>query len=153
LFISVRETEFTPHVKQGLVSKRDRSFDRNQSELLRLLRLAQRVEVKTPAGIYLRDDVAFTFDVPIVHGFVERVCRALLWEEFRVGYFSGEFRFRMNIDLGDLAYAGLAKFGRLRKVHDVFAYGLARPKKDGRCWVVMNFYGTLEFFAQVTFSG
>jgi hypothetical protein len=148
----VRETESDPHVKQGLVLKRDRSFGRNQSELLRLLRLAQRVEVKTSEGIYLRDDVAFDFDVPIVNGFVERVCRALLWEEFRLRYFSGEFRFRMNIDLGDQAYAGLAKFGRLRKVHDVFAYALTRPKTDKPCYVIMNFYGALEFFAQVTFS-
>ena len=91
LFISVRETESTPYVKQGLVSKRDRSFDRNRSELMRLLQLSQRVEVKSPAGIFLRDDLAFNFDVPIVHKFVERAARAVLWEEFRLPYFSGMF--------------------------------------------------------------
>jgi hypothetical protein len=85
LFISVRETESTPHVKQGLVMKRDRGFDRNRFELLRLLQIAQRVEVKSPGGIFLRDDLAFNCDVPVVHNFVERVCRALLWEEFRFG--------------------------------------------------------------------
>jgi hypothetical protein len=130
LFISVRETESTPHVRQSLVSKRDRGFDRNQSELLRLLQLSERVEVKSPGGIFLRDDLAFNFDVLVVHNFIERLCRALLWEEFRVGYFAGSFGWRMNMDLGDLAYAGLAKFGRVRKVHDVFAYGLTRLKED-----------------------
>ena len=152
LFISVRETESTPHVKQALVSKRDRSFDRNRSELMRLLQIAQQVEVKSPGGIILRDDLAFNFDVPMVHNFVQRICRALLWEEFRLGYFSGSFGWRMNIDLGDLAYPGLAKFGRVRKVHDVFTYGLTRPKEGDPGWVVMNFYGTLEIFARVELS-
>lgn len=57
----------------------------------------------------------------------------------------------MNIDLGDLVYAGLAKFGRVRKVHDVFAYGLTQPKYDEPEWIVMNFYGALEIFTRVEF--
>ncbi|MFZ0916179.1 MAG: hypothetical protein WAN04_04730 [Candidatus Udaeobacter sp.] len=137
-------------MRQGLALKRDRSFDRNQSELLRLLQLSQRVEVKSPGGIFLRDDLAFNFDAPVVHNFIERLCRSLLWEEFRVGYFSGSVGWRMNVDLGNLAFAGLAKFGRVRKVHDVFAYGLTRPKKGQPAWIVMNFYGALEIFARVS---
>lgn len=149
LFISVRETESSHHVKEGLVGKRDRSFDRNRAEFLRLFRLVQRVEVKTPAGIFLREDFAFNFDVPIVHEFVERACRAVFWEEFRLPYFVGRFGWRKNVDLGDLAYAGLAKFGRVRKVHDVFAYGVTAPKDGTPGWVVLNFYGSLEIFARV----
>jgi len=149
LFISVSETESSQHVKEGLAGKRDRSFDRNRAEFMRLLRLVQRVEVKTPAGIFLRKDLAFNFDVPIVHAFVERTCRAVLWEEFRLPYFVGTFGWRMNVDLGDLVYAGLAKFGRVRKVHDVFAYGVTVPKDGAPGWVVLNFYGSLEIFARV----
>jgi hypothetical protein len=149
LFISVRETESSKHIKQGLAGKRDRSFDRNQPEFLRLLRLVQRVEVKTPGGIFLRNDLAFNFDVPIVHKFVERASRAILWEEFRLPYFAGTFPWRMNVDLGELGYAGLAKFGRIRKVHDVFAYGVTVPKDREPVWVVLNFYGWLEILARV----
>ena len=149
VFISLRETESSQHVK-GLAGKRDRSFDRNRAEFLRLLRLVQRVELKTPAGIYLGEDFAFNFDVPIVHKFVERACRAVLWEEFRLPYFVGAFGWRKNVDLGDLVYAGLAKFGRVRKVHDVFTYAVKPPKGDEPAWVVLNFYGSLEFFARVS---
>ena len=56
LFISVTETESSQHVKEGLAIKCDRGFDRNRAEFLRLLRLVQRVEVKTPAGVLLRKD-------------------------------------------------------------------------------------------------
>ena len=103
-------------------------------------------------GIFLRDDLAFSFDVPVVHGFVERLCRALLWEEFRISHFTGTFGWRMNVDLGDLVYTGMAKFGRIRKVHDVFAYGITRPKEREPTWVVMNFYGALEMFVRVEIS-
>jgi hypothetical protein len=149
LFVSIRETESSKYVRHGLVGKRDGSFDRNRAEFLRLLRLVQRVEVKTPAGIYLGEDFAFNFDVPIVHKFSERACRAVLWEEFRLSYFVGTFDWRKNVDLGDLVYAGLAKFGRVRKVHDVFAYGVTAPKDSASGWVVLNFYGSLEIFARV----
>jgi hypothetical protein len=151
LFISVREVESSKDVKQGLAARRDRSFERKQSEFLRLLRLVQRVEVTTPAGIFLRNDFAFNFDVPVVHNFVERACRAVLWKEFRLPYFASTFPWRMNVDLGDLIYTGLAKFGRVRKVHDAFAYGVTRPNEDGPGWVILNFYGSLEIFAQVNF--
>ena len=76
----------------------------------------------------------------------------MLWEEFRVPYFLGEFSWRMNLDLGELGYAGLAKFGRVRKVHDVFAYAVITPKQNEPSWVVLNFYESLELLARVDFS-
>jgi len=55
----------------------------------------------------------------------------------------------MNVDLGDLGYAGLAKFGRVRKVHDVFAYAVTTPKQNEPSWVVLNFYRALEMPVRV----
>jgi hypothetical protein len=148
----VRESESNEHVKAGLLAKRDRSFDRDESELFRLLKITQRVRVKTPTGILLPDDLAFNFDVSMVHAFIERVCRALIWHEFGVGYFRGSFAWRRNVYLSEIEYAGIAKFGRVRKVHDVFAYGITAPQGTEPGWVILNFYGWMEFFTRVLYS-
>ena len=150
LFVSTTETEAMSHVKNDLRFRRDRSFDRKKAELLRLLRLTKVVEVKSPGGIIIRDDLAFDFNTPAVNAFVIRLCRGLLWEEFRIEYFSGTFDWRMNVELEDAIYEGMAAFGRVRKVHDIFAYGVTAPKNGEPGWVVMNFYGSLEIWARIT---
>ncbi len=149
LFVSTTDTEPTPYVKHDLQFKRDRSFRRRTAELLRLLRLMRPVEVKSPGGIILRDDLAFDFGAPVINTFLTRMCRGLLWEEFRLPYFHGTFGWRMNIELEDIIYQGLAKFGRTRKVHDIFGYMIMKPDRNTPGWAIMNFYGSLEFWAKI----
>jgi hypothetical protein len=74
-------------VKKHLAHKRDKSFVLDRMELPRLLAITRRVDVMSPGGIFLREDFAFNFDTPVMHSFVERMCRGLLHAEFGLGYF------------------------------------------------------------------
>jgi hypothetical protein len=154
ILVSTRDAEGHPAVTRGLGGKRDRSLsrslERGGGDFEALVRTMRKVDVETPAGIYLGKDWAFNFDDPLMDRFMERLSRALLWYEFQQPYFEGTFRWRMNIDLPDLVYEGLMRFGRLRKVHDVFSYGLTAMKDDAPSWVVANFYGCTEFMIRVT---
>ena len=118
-----------------------------------MVQLTRPVEVRSPAGIILRDDLAFDLKAPVVTVFLTRLCRGLLWQEFKLQYFEGEFEWRMNVDPDPRVYEGLARFGRLRKVHDVFAYGVTQPKLSEAGWLVINFYGRFEILARVTIPG
>ena len=60
-------------------------------------------------------------------------------------FFLGSFAWRMNTELPPQVYEGLQKYGRLRKVTDVFAYGLTQLKDAGPAWIVTNFCGCIEF--------
>jgi hypothetical protein len=102
------------------------------------------VDVKTPAGIYLGRDWAFDFDYPVMNLFVERLSRALLWYEFRQPHFNGAFGWRMNLEMPTLVYEGMQRFGRVRRVGDVFAYGIMPLKDDEPSWAVANFYGLIR---------
>ena len=150
LFVSFVETESTPYVKHDLLFKRDRSFDRHSAELRRLIQLTRPVEVRSPGGIIVRDDLAFDLKAPVVTAFLTRLCRGLLWHEFKLQYFEGEFEWRMNMDPDPRVYEGCARLGRLRKVHDVFAYGVTQPKGSEPGWLIINFYGRFEILARVT---
>jgi hypothetical protein len=109
----------------------------------------QRVERISPGGIFLGKDLAFNFDTPLMHSFVGRMCRGLLRAEFGIEYFTGDIEWRLNIDLEDIIYQAMAKFGRMRIIHDVFAYQVTEPKDKEPGWAIMNFYQRLEIFARI----
>jgi hypothetical protein len=149
LFISFQDTENPPSVLSGLAAKRDRSFYRDGTEVSRIASMMTPVEVRSQGGIYLKDDTAFDLDTPAVHAFIERVCRALLWWEYRITFFLGTFDWRLNVDMPDLVYRSMLQVGRLRKVHDEFAYGILNGNLKTPDWVILNFYGATEAFVRI----
>jgi len=149
LLISTAAAEGESAVARGLAGKRDRSLTRGQTDIQKILEMISQVNVETPAGIYLGKKWAFDFDSPTMERFVERLARALLWYEFRQVHFKGAFTWRMNPELPNEVYEGIMRFGRLRMVHEVFAYGLTRMKKSRPAWIIANFYGSTEFVIRV----
>jgi hypothetical protein len=111
--------------------------------------MTREVDRISPGGIFLGKDLAFSFDTPLMHSFVERMCRGLLRAEFGLTYFSADIEWRLNVEQLDIVYHGLAKFGRLRIIHEVFAYAMTQPKEGQPGWIIMNFYRRFEIFARV----
>jgi hypothetical protein len=149
LLISVRDTESASIVKKHLAHKRDKSFALDRMEFSRLLAITCRVDVTSPGGIFLREDFAFNSDTPVMHSFVERMCRGLVRAEFGLEYFEANVGWRLNVEQPNIVYQGMAKFGRLRALHGVFIYAITRPKEDEPIWVIMKFYRRLEIFARI----
>ncbi|MGI8435651.1 MAG: hypothetical protein ACR2NX_01920 [Chthoniobacterales bacterium] len=147
--ISVEDTESSRLVQKHLAPKRDKSFSVDRKELPRLMSMMREADRVTPGGIFLGKDLAFSFDTPLMHAFVHRMCRGLLRAEFDLEYFEADIGWRLNVDQPDIVYQGFAKFGRVRAIHEVFAYAVTKPKADDPAWVVMNFYRRLEIFARV----
>ncbi len=111
--------------------------------------MTQKVDVVSPGGIFLREDLVLNLDTPLMHSFVHRMCRGLLRAEFGLEYFEADIGWRLNVEQPPIVYQGLAKFGRVRVIHDVFIYAVTKPKGDAPNWVIMNFYRRLEIFARV----
>lgn len=157
LLISTRDTEQHPAVLGGLAGKRDRSFIRSMGRSGRdfhhFLQAMKLVDVKTPAGLYLGQHWAFDFDNPAMNRFVERLARALLWYEFQQPHFEGKCDWCANLELPTLAYERMQRLGRLRRVSDVFAYGITPLKDEGLSWAITNFYGMIEFFIRTSKTG
>ena len=154
ILISTQESERHPAVIHTLAGKRNRSLERSVersgADLQGLLQTMTLVDVRTPAGIYIGKNWAFNFDSPVMNRFIERLSRALLWYEFQEPYFRGAFAWRINVELPAPVYEGIQRFGRLRNVHDVFAYGLTHLRDDSPSWIVANFYASIEFLISVT---
>lgn len=154
LLISTRDTEQHPAVLGGLAGKRDRSFirslGRSGRDFHQFLQTMELVDLKTPAGLYLGQHWAFDFDNPAMNRFVERLARALLWYEFQQPHFEGEFDWRANREMPPLVYEGMQRFGQLRRVSDVFVYGITPLKDEGLSWAITNFYGMIEFFIRTS---
>jgi hypothetical protein len=51
----------------------------------------------------------------------------------------------MNLEMPTLVYAGMQRFGRIRRVGKLFAYGIMPLQDDEPAWAVANFYGMIEF--------
>lgn len=149
VLVSLRDTESASIVRHHLAHKRDRSFEVDRRELPRIISMTQQVDVVSPGGIFLREDLVLNLDTPLMHSFVHRMCRGLLRAEFGLEYFEANIGWRLNVEQPDMVYQGLAKFGRLRVLHGVFIYAVTRPKDDEPIWVIMNFYRRLEIFARV----
>ena len=146
LFISLRDTECHPHVQSGLAAKRDRSLARGEHDLRHSLALMCEVDVFSPTGIFLRRDWAFDLNNPLLDQFAERLIRALLAYEFQQPFFDATVEWRLNPSLPSDVYAGFASFGRVRIVHEVFAYGVTCLSTEGPALAVANFYGSMEMF-------
>jgi hypothetical protein len=149
LLISVEDTESAPVVQQHLITKRDKSFSVDRKEMPRLMSMMREADRTSAGGIYLGKDLAFTFDTPLMHSFVRRMCRGLLRAEFGLNYFEADIGWRLNVQQPDAVYYGLVKFGRVRVLHEVFAYAVTEPKENKPGWVILNFYRRLEIFARV----
>ena len=97
--------------------------------------------------------LAFNLDHPLVHQFAERLGRALLFHEFGLPYFDGEFSWLLNPALPEEIYRGMLAHGRTRLVHEVFRYGVTHFNPKCESYVLVNFYGALEMLIRVTWVG
>ena len=153
LLISIEDVEQHPAILGGLAGKRDRSFARSinsqDGDFQQILGLMKLVDRETPGGIYIGKDWAFDYDNPVMNRFVRRLGRALLSYEFGQPYFEGQFGWRLNLEVPKLIYEGMQQHGSVRKVTDVFAYGVTALKDTGPGWVVANFYGRTEFLIRI----
>lgn len=153
LLISIEYVEQHPAILGGLAGKRDRSFSRSMNspdgDFLQVLSVMKLIDRETPAGVYIGKDWAIDYDNAVMNRFVCRLGRALLYYEFGQSYFEGHFGWRLNLEVPKLVYEGMHQFGKVRKVTDVFAYGVTPLKDSGPGWVVANFYGRTEFLIRI----
>ena len=149
ILVSTQDSEKHETIVGGLAGKRDRSINRNDGDFRKLLESMKLVDASRGVGIDSRPEWAFDFDSPIMDRFVERLSRAILSHEFDQPHFKGVFDWRVNVEISPVVYDGFRSHGRLRKVCDVFAYGVTELKDNGPSWVLANIYGTVEFFVRI----
>jgi len=149
ILVSTREAEQHPTVLAELADRRDRSLtrsaDRSGADVRELLDIMQEVEVVTNSGIYAGKAVALNFDNAVLDRFVHRLSRALLWYAFQQEHFRGRFEWRMNVDLPPTAYEGVMRYGKIRRVGEVFAYGVTPLGASSPSWLFADFFGCTEF--------
>ena len=112
------------------------------------------VEVFSPGSIYLRKDMGFNLDHPLMHAFVERMSRAVLYEEFRGPHFLGEFGWRLNLTIVDPTIHDTAlKWMRQnlpgKELADIFYYRTTNRDAENQWWINMVFYQKVHVMARV----
>jgi hypothetical protein len=149
LLVSTREAEQHPTVLGGLADRRDRSLtrsaDRSGADVRELLDIMKEVELVTSSGVCAGKALAFDFDNAILDRFVERLSRALLWHAFQQEHFHGRFDWRMNVDLPSAVYEGVMRYGKMRRVGEVLAYGVTPLSVSSPSWLFADFFGCTEF--------
>ncbi len=144
ILVSIEGTEGKEYVSKYVVPRRDRAIEKAGSQLLKMMGLMRWVTLRNDKGEVLREDWAFSLDDSRVSQFLERVGRALLFEETRQGYFEAEFGWRLNPPFPPEVYQlAVARYPK-RKIPDVVAY-VVLPAAERVHWIIVQFYGGIEF--------
>ena len=136
LFCSFWDTEAHPVVETDVAHRRNRSFlcDRTlaqqQGDILVL------VDRHTPSGIYVGTELFYDLDKPIIDRFIERTCRAVLFDAFKLSYFSARFEWQKNPSMPQ----NIPTSFKQRNILDVFHYLAIPTSKNENYWVILTFY-------------
>jgi hypothetical protein len=149
IFVSLQQTEDHPTIAQDVSKRRDRSFMRDPSQLLRLADIMKQVDVVTPTGIYVGRGFAMNLDDPRMHRFVERVSRAVLHDAHGEAYFPTNCSWKANLPFIDHVLKLAPPEIKRKTVSDVFAYFSPRLDQAGIYWVVLVFYERLLIVARL----
>ena len=154
LFTSLHNTENHRLVKSHLAKRRNKAMREQPTKALALLRIITPQEVRSPGGLYLGHAPAFNLDDPRVDRFLERVCRAVLFDSFNKGFFPGTFSWKiLPPEVVPNLFHSAPKECPRRNFGDIFSY--VALTKD--CIVLLRFYegfaaaGT--FTPTIDFSG
>lgn len=150
--MSFDTTEVHPFVRSMLIAKRNRSFSNDQSEVYKLMNMAEDVELFSPGGIYLETTKAFKLNNPLVNSFVERMSRALLYEEFGLPYFLGQFPWRLNPSFSKEELQLIVDNLQGKELSNIFWYRVSRPNGNEPVWVSMFFYEAVHIWTRVEFG-
>lgn len=148
LFISFDVTEPHQSIESELSDTRRRSFENAPSKANRLLEITGEV----PDG-----RKAFTLDIPEVDRFLERVCRAVLFDAFRQPYFEASFNWTKEspfLPVEEQQIQNAFKIAppecKRKQIADFFSY-VAVPADDTNIrFVVLSFYNGLFVMGRFT---
>jgi hypothetical protein len=143
LFVSTRESEWNRKAV-NLAAKRDKSFERDWSQVERVVRHMRLVSLATPNGIV--PAAAFDFDSQEMNRFILRMCRALLHEETGLGHVDCEI-INWKVNPSSAERVEFLKLAKGRVVSEEFAYACVFLHGEPRSYWLLNFYQSLEFFA------
>lgn len=157
ILTSLATTEDHHAVKEQIAEKRDRSYTRvkgisNFQDIVESIEIVARY---THCGIYLGKAPAFNLDQPTMDRFVERIARALLYQENAMEHTACDFEWKMAPDDATLnrmppVFKAVLRCGKPKEIGEgVFSYvGYYFTGKAASLWV-LNFYGGIEFMVKV----
>jgi hypothetical protein len=143
LFCSLLDTEAHPVIEKDVAFRRDRSFERDRSLAQQLADIMINSDVHTQAGVYIGTAPAFNLDSHIIDRFIERVCRAVLFDAFNLSYFPAKFAWKLNPHIPNYMLSVASSASKQRDVLEVFHY-LATPSQNDSYFVILTFYQRLR---------
>jgi hypothetical protein len=144
ILCSLKDTEPALYVAKHLLPRRDRAMEQSSSQILKMMGLVRRVVLPDEEGKAPKEDWAFSLDHPSIDQFLDRIGRALLFEEFHQGYFEATFGWRLKPPIPDAVYKFAVANYPKRNILDVIAYSVS-PDLEGVHWIMVQFYGAIEF--------
>ncbi len=155
IITSLSDTEKHNGIKNQLSKKRNRSLIRKEgrSNLEHLLNSIYMAEFKSVNGTILGSRPIINLDQKVMDRFIERMTRALMYNENSIGYSEGDVSWNMSIS-GDkftsMPYQlrQLILSGKVKRIgDDIFTYvGYYERNKSKSLWI-MNFYNGLEIMS------
>lgn len=153
LLTSLETTETHPGIQNQIARKRNRSFLRHEgrSDFQHILRSIKLVDRYSPGDIYLGKYAAFDLNQGLMDRFMERMTRALIYQDNSIGYVDFEIEWRMaptkqSFESMPSEMKTFLASAEPREIGDnVFIYlGYYCLGRASSLWI-MNFYGGVEF--------
>lgn len=149
VFTSLIETEPSDYVRKHLLSRRDRSFERGFKNRTDIMGLVEMTEAFTKDGRTLGEWPAFKLNDPRFHRFFERLARALIYHEFREGYFGASVGWVPKVEFPDEAYQFMATKYPCRRILGVLTYSVTREFDSGVRWIIADFFDRFQCLIRV----
>jgi hypothetical protein len=154
LFVSILQVEPHRAVAAQLGAKRDKSLEDDRAMAPRMAELMVQLAVKDAHGNVVRVAPGFQMDTPMVRSFLERLCRAAIYDGHGKSYFPAKFDWFqgpahqpgaiMPIEWMQRAEPSIKQ----RAVGDIFHYFIT---KDGDKWnVLLTFFEKLQMLGTLT---
>jgi hypothetical protein len=124
--------------------RRNRSFLRDRTLAQQQADIMVNADLYTPADIYVGTKPAFDLDQPVINKFIERACRAVLFDAFKLSYFPAKFEWQKNPYIPEK----VLHTSKQRSILDVFHYLVIPAHNNVNYWVILTFYKGLRIWGK-----
>jgi hypothetical protein len=149
LFCSLFDTEDHPTIKNDIALRRNRSFERDYNLAQQLADIMVNKDMVAPTGVHVGKAPAFDLELPVINEFIERVCRAVIFDAFKQTYFSAQFDWWLNPQISASMLSIAPATSKQRNVLDVFHYLVTPVPGKSHYWIILTFYQNMRILGHL----
>ena len=153
IIISDYNTEQSSYVREHILPKRDRSFNREPNKIRKLALIMQDGDFDNPNTGKNETGRALKPDYLLFKRFLERMGRGLIYHTYKQGYFDAKFNFNLRAGVTEDVYKFMTEKYPTRNIIEAFRYSVSNEFDNKVRWITIDFYCSMKFLLRFERKG